>query len=122
MLDFPVHEVWQIISDAVGRCYPKCIFSFVFAGAIVWRYDFLSKEWRGDKTLACVGDLLELAKGKEGAQRNAFMVEFINQEDPFAKYIFFNFVHNGKVYSRFCLLEFLLSLVESKDLFMYCQI
>ena len=100
VLDVPVHVVWQIISDAVGRCYPKCIFSFVFAGAIVWRYDFLSKEWRGDKTLACVGDLLELAKGKEGAQRNAFMVEFINQEDPFAKYIFFNSVYNDKVYSR----------------------
>ena len=55
----------------------------------MWRYDFVSKEWRGDKTLAYVGDLLELAKGKEGAQRNAFMVEFINQEDPFAKYLFF---------------------------------
>ena len=69
----------------------------------MWRYDFLSKEWRGDKTLACIGDLLELAKGKEGAQRNAFMVEFINQEDPFAKYIyfvFFNSVYNDKVLCR----------------------
>ena len=51
MLDVPVHVVWQIISDAVGRCHPKCIFSFVFAVAIVWRYDFLSKEWRGDTRL-----------------------------------------------------------------------
>lgn len=56
-------------------------------GAVVWRYDSLSNEWRGEKTLAYVGDLLELEKGKEGAQRNAFMVEFINQEDPFAKYV-----------------------------------
>ena len=106
MLDVPVHVVWQMISDAVSRCYPKCIFSFVFAGAIVWRYDFLSKEWRGDKTLACVGDLLELAKGKEGAQRNAFMVEFIDQEDPFAKYIFFFKLRQlcyDEVYSRLCL-------------------
>lgn len=51
----------------------------------MWRYDFPCNEWRGEKTLAYVGDLLELDKGKEGAQRNAFMVEFINQEDPFAK-------------------------------------
>lgn len=58
---------------------------FVFEGAIVWRYDSSHNEWRGEKTLAYVGDLLELEKGKEGAQRDAFMVEFINQEDPMAK-------------------------------------
>lgn len=51
----------------------------------MWRFDSSRNEWRGDKTLAYVGDLLELEKGKEGAQRNAFMVEFINQDDPFAK-------------------------------------
>lgn len=56
-------------------------------GAIVWRYDSSCNIWRGEKTLAYVGNLLELAKDKEGAQRNAFMVEFINQEDPFAKYV-----------------------------------
>jgi len=91
VLDVPAHVIWQIISDAVSSAgvIPNVYFLFLCAGAIVWRYDFLSKEWRGDKTLAYVGDLLELAKGKEGAQRNAFMVEFINQEDPFAKYIFF---------------------------------
>lgn len=112
VLDVPVHVIWQMISDAVSRCYPKCILSFVFAGAIVWRYDFVSKEWRGDKTLAYVGDLLELAKGKEGAQRNAFMVEFINQEDPFAKYIFFLIPSIMTKYSRLCLLELYLSLVD----------
>lgn len=115
MLDVPVHVVWQMISDAVSRCYPKCIFSFVFVGAIVWRYDFLSKEWRGDKTLACVGDLLELAKGKEGAQRNAFMVEFIDQEDPFAKYIYFFLNYVSSVMTKYivdCVLQFLFSLVE----------
>ena len=57
----------------------------VVEGAIVWRFDSSRNEWRGQKTLAYVGNLLELEKGKEGAQRDAFMVEFINQDDPFAK-------------------------------------
>ena len=35
--------------------------------------------------MAFVGSVLELGEGKEGAQRDAFMVEFINQDDPFAK-------------------------------------
>ena len=34
--------------------------------------------------MAYVGDLLELEEGKEGAQRNAYMVEFVDQEDPLA--------------------------------------
>ena len=63
----------------------KIVFFCASSGAIVWRYDSSCNIWRGEKTLAYVGNLLELAKDKEGAQRNAFMVEFINQEDPFAK-------------------------------------
>ena len=59
-------------------------FSFFFVAAIVWRYDYHRSEWKGEKTLAYVGDLLELEEGKEGAQRNAYMVEFVDQEDPLA--------------------------------------
>lgn len=55
--------------------------------AIVWRYDYHRSEWKGEKTLAYVGDLLELEEGKEGAQRNAYMVEFVDQEDPLAGYV-----------------------------------
>ena len=51
----------------------------------MWRFDSTRNEWRGENTLAFVGKVLELEEGKEGAQRNAFMVEFINQDDPFAK-------------------------------------
>ena len=39
----------------------------------------------GQQTLAFVGEPLDLAKEKEGKQRDAVMVEFLNQEDPFAK-------------------------------------
>ena len=59
-------------------------FFFFFVAAIVWRYDYHRSEWKGEKTLAYVGDLLELEEGKEGAQRNAYMVEFVDQEDPLA--------------------------------------
>lgn len=55
-----------------------------FVAAIVWRYDYLRREWKGEKTLAYVGNLLELEEGKEGAQRNAYMVEFADQDDPLA--------------------------------------
>lgn len=55
--------------------------------AIVWRYDYLRREWKGEKTLAYVGNLLELEEGKEGAQRNAYMVEFADQDDPLAGYV-----------------------------------
>ena len=51
----------------------------------MWRFDSTRNEWRGENPLAFVGNVLELEEGKEGAQRNAFMVEFINQDDPFAK-------------------------------------
>jgi len=56
-------------------------------GAIVWKFDFSCIEWMGQQTLAFVGEPLDLAKEKEGKQRDAFMVEFLNQEDPFAKYV-----------------------------------
>ena len=46
----------------------------------MWRFDSTRNEWRGENTLAFVGSVLELEEGKEGAQRNAFMVEFINQD------------------------------------------
>ena len=51
----------------------------------MWRFDPTRDEWTGENTLALVGNVLELEEGKEGAQRNAFMVEFIDQDDPFAK-------------------------------------
>ena len=62
------------------------VFPFCVSGdAIVWRFDFSCCEWRGQQTLAFVGDLLDLAEDKEGKQRDAFMVEFLSQEDPSAK-------------------------------------
>lgn len=47
--------------------------------------DAIHAMWKREPTLALIGDPLELAKGKEGAQRDAFMVEFIGQDDPLGK-------------------------------------
>ena len=57
----------------------------VIVGAIAWRFDSICNQWKSERTLAHVGNPLELKEGKKGAQRDAFMVEFINQEDSLAK-------------------------------------
>ena len=53
--------------------------------AMLWKYDFASSQWRGQPTMAFVGDLLKLDKGTKGNQRDVYTVEFINQEEPLGK-------------------------------------
>ena len=55
-------------------------------GAKVWRYDPLSSTWSTSYTLAFIGEKLKLSEGKKGACRDAFMVEYINQEETMGRY------------------------------------
>jgi len=55
--------------------------------AKVWRYDPLSSTWSTSYTLAFVGEKLKLSEEKKGACRDAFKVEYINQEEPMGRYI-----------------------------------
>ena len=59
-------------------------------GAFQWVYDVKSDEWSKSETLAYVGDKMNLGK-KEGACRDAFNFEFLEQDDPLRKYVFFYF-------------------------------
>lgn len=62
------------------------IFSFLsHLGAKVWRYDPMTQEWSSAETLAYIGDKLKLGENEEGACRDAFMVEYINQEEPMGR-------------------------------------
>ncbi|KAK3738710.1 hypothetical protein QZH41_006247 [Actinostola sp. cb2023] len=55
--------------------------------AILWKYDYLSSQWRGQPTMVYIGDLLKLEKGMEGAQRDVFEAKFINQDEPLGRYV-----------------------------------
>ena len=55
-------------------------------GAKVWRYDPLSSTWSTSYTLVFVGEKLKLSEEKKGACRDAFKVEYINQEEPMGRY------------------------------------
>ncbi|XP_048575971.1 uncharacterized protein LOC5511752 isoform X3 [Nematostella vectensis] len=58
--------------------------------AVLWRYELSNTgqgQWRGQPTIAHVGEPLSLAKNKKGGQRNALMVQFINQDEPLARYV-----------------------------------
>eukprot|EP00794_Sanderia_malayensis_P009178 gene9178-10152_t len=61
--------------------------------AKVWRYDPLTRNWSASESLAFVGELLQLAKDKEGNCRDAYMFEYITQEEPMSKYL-------GKQYKK----------------------
>ena len=115
MLDVPVHVVWQIISDAVSigvipnvyflLCLqvPSCggmIFCLKNGGvtrlwlvlAIYWNWRKAKREHRGMPLWSSLSIKRILLQS--------------------TLYLFFNSVHNDKVYRRFCLLEFLVSLVK----------
>ncbi|XP_065066391.1 uncharacterized protein LOC135692242 isoform X1 [Rhopilema esculentum] len=54
--------------------------------AVVWRYDSIAMKWFSMETLAYIGNKLVLGE-KEGACRDAYMVEYLNQEEPFGRYV-----------------------------------
>ena len=46
----------------------------------------MTQEWSSAETLAYIGDKLKLGENEEGACRDAFMVEYVNQEEPMGRY------------------------------------
>ena len=52
---------------------------------MAWKYDPIHETWKDRKTLVFVGSALELAKDKKGSQREAFTVEYIDQDDPMGR-------------------------------------
>ena len=55
------------------------------SGAFQWVYDVKTDEWSKSETLAYIGEKLILGK-KAGACRDAFNIEFLEQDDPLRKY------------------------------------
>lgn len=53
----------------------------------------MHSSWRTQRTLVYIGEQLNLAKGKKGAQRDPFMIEYLNQDEPLGKYV-------GKKYKK----------------------
>ena len=56
-------------------------------GAMQFVYDVRTNQWSESETLAYVGGKLQLGK-KEGACRDAFNFEFLEQDDPLRKLVF----------------------------------
>ena len=70
----------------VGRLFQCFIFYCCYAEAVAWKYDPIHRTWKGKTTLAFVGSPLALEKGKKGSQRDAFNVEYMDQDEPMGRY------------------------------------